>query len=140
MILAGVESAMIKSYRPDTLELFGAGDEHNAKFWTGVIRQGVLMGFLNKEIESYGLVSATGKGREFLANPTTLMLILTTRPRPTPCGRPARSLAKIPTQTLSCALSASNISATKAPKGHLNATGRQWNTGRYCLNNLCQKI
>ena len=74
MILAGVDSAMIKSYRHDTLELFGAGDEHNAKFWTGVIRQGVLMGFLNKEIESYGLVSATGKGREFLANPTTLML------------------------------------------------------------------
>ncbi|MCQ2186508.1 MAG: DNA helicase RecQ [Bacteroidales bacterium] len=73
-ILAGQTSAIIKSYQHDALELFGAGDAHNAKFWTGVIRQGILMGFINKEIESYGLISATQQGLEFMENPYTLML------------------------------------------------------------------
>lgn len=74
MILAGEANSMVKSYRHDNLEIFGAGDEHNAKFWTGVIRQGVLLGLLHKEIESYGLISVTDAGREFMAHPHELML------------------------------------------------------------------
>ena len=74
MILAGESSAIIKSYRHDELELFGAGDGHNSKFWTGVIRQGVLLGYLYKEIESYGLISVTPQGSAFMENPTMLML------------------------------------------------------------------
>ena len=73
-ILAGEDNSILRSYHHDESEFFGAGDAHNAKFWTGVIRQGVLMGYLYKEIESYGLISATPKGREFLANPQPLML------------------------------------------------------------------
>ena len=74
MILAGEENSIIKSYRHDELELFGAGDDHDAKYWTGVIRQGVLMHFLDKEIESYGLISVSDKGREYLADPYPIML------------------------------------------------------------------
>ena len=74
MILAGEENSIIKSYRHDELELFGAGDDHDAKYWTGVIRQGVLMHFLDKEIESYGLISVSDKGREYLATPYPIML------------------------------------------------------------------
>ncbi|MCQ2166170.1 MAG: DNA helicase RecQ [Bacteroidales bacterium] len=73
-ILAGEESAIIKSYRHDELEMFGAGDDHDVKYWTGVIRQGVLMHLLDKEIESYGLISATDAGRKFLEEPHTIML------------------------------------------------------------------
>lgn len=73
-ILAGTETAMIKSYHHDELEFFGAGDGHDAKFWTGVIRQGILLGLLDKEIESYGLVSVSDPGRAFLENPHELML------------------------------------------------------------------
>lgn len=74
LILAGQETAMIKSYNHDKLEFFGIGDAHNAKFWTGVIRQGVLLGLLDKEIESYGLISLSEDGRRFLENPHELML------------------------------------------------------------------
>lgn len=74
MILAGEENSIIKSYRHDELEMFGAGDDHDAKYWTGVIRQGVLMHFLDKEIESYGLISVSDKGREYLADPYPIML------------------------------------------------------------------
>ncbi|MDE5889425.1 MAG: HRDC domain-containing protein, partial [Bacteroidales bacterium] len=70
-----VYNSLIKSYKHDMLEFFGAGKDHTVKFWTAVIRQGIIMHFLDKEIESYGLISVTDKGREFLANPHELMLV-----------------------------------------------------------------
>ncbi len=73
-ILAGVSNSLIKSYRHDKLEFFGAGKEHNVRFWCAVIHQGVVLHLLNKDIESYGLISVTEQGREFLEHPYELML------------------------------------------------------------------
>jgi ATP-dependent DNA helicase RecQ len=74
-ILAGVSSAMIKSYKHDTLPLYGAGKEHSERFWCAVIHQGLMLHLLDKEIESYGLIGVTAKGEEFLKNPYELMLV-----------------------------------------------------------------
>ncbi len=73
-ILAGVENALISSYKHTELEFFGMGKEHSVKFWCAVIHQGLIMHFMDKEIESYGLISTTKLGREFLEKPFTLML------------------------------------------------------------------
>ncbi len=73
-ILAGVENAMINSYHHDKIELFGAGKDHSAKFWGAVIHQGLILHLLDKEIESYGLISVTEAGKAFYDNPTSLML------------------------------------------------------------------
>ena len=74
-ILAGVSSAMIKSYKHDTLPLYGAGKDHSERFWCAVIHQGLMLHLLDKEIESYGLIGVTEKGEEFLKNPYELMLV-----------------------------------------------------------------
>ena len=68
-ILAGKPGAMIKSYHHDKLTFFGAGKEHGEKFWCMVIHQGLILHLLEKEIERYGLVAVTAKGKEFYANP-----------------------------------------------------------------------
>lgn len=73
-ILAGVSNAMIKSYKHDELEFFGAGEEHNEKFWSTVIHQGLILHFLDKEIDSYGLISVTEAGQKFLQSPHTVMI------------------------------------------------------------------
>ncbi|MGM9736153.1 MAG: DNA helicase RecQ [Candidatus Cryptobacteroides sp.] len=73
-ILAGETNAMIKSYKHDKLELFGAGKDHSVRFWNAVIHQGLILHLLYKDIESYGLVSVTEKGEEFFKAPYTLML------------------------------------------------------------------
>ena len=73
-ILAGESNAIIKSYRHDRLELFGAGKDHSVRFWCAVIHQGLILHLLDKEIESYGLISVTRKGREFFSNPYELRL------------------------------------------------------------------
>ena len=73
-ILAGEVNSIIKSYRHDTLELFGAGKDHSVRFWSTVIHQGLILKFLHKDIESYGLISVTEKGAAFVNNPYELML------------------------------------------------------------------
>lgn len=74
-ILAGVTTAMVKSYNHDTLEFFGAGSNHSEKFWAGVIHQGLIMHLLEKEIETYGLIYVTDTGRYFLDNAWPLNLV-----------------------------------------------------------------
>ena len=73
-ILAGEMNSIIKSYRHDKLELYGAGKEHSAKFWCAVIHQGIILHFLHKDIESYGLISVTDAGVAFYEKPYELML------------------------------------------------------------------
>ena len=74
-ILAGVETALIKSYKHDELEMFGEGDNHNSRFWITVIHQGLLHHLLDKDIDNYGLIYATDEGRAFVENPRELMLV-----------------------------------------------------------------
>lgn len=74
-ILAGVSNSIIKSYKHDKLSLFGAGKEHSEKFWCTVIHQGLIYHILEKEIESYGLISVTPYGEQFLQDPFELKLV-----------------------------------------------------------------
>ncbi len=74
-ILSGVSNAMIKSYRHDELPLFGAGRDHDQRFWATVIHQGLILHYLDKDIENYGLIYATDEGLEFYLNPHEVMLV-----------------------------------------------------------------
>ena len=73
-ILAGEMNSIIKSYKHDKLELFGAGKDHYARFWSAVIHQGIVLHLLYKDIESYGLIFVTDAGLAFLEKPYELML------------------------------------------------------------------
>ena len=74
-ILAGVSTAMIKSYRHDELPLFGAGKDHDVRFWSTVIHQGLILHYLDKDIENYGLIFVTETGEEFIRNPRTVLMV-----------------------------------------------------------------
>ena len=73
-ILSGEMNSLIKSYRHDKLEFYGAGKDHSVKFWSAVIHQGLILHFLHKDIESYGLISVTEEGARFAEKPYCLML------------------------------------------------------------------
>ena len=74
-ILAGKANALIKSYRHDELELFGAGDDKTEKHWLAVMHQGLVARLLGKEIESYGLIYVTPQGEEFMKAPWKIELV-----------------------------------------------------------------
>jgi ATP-dependent DNA helicase RecQ len=73
-ILAGVSNSIIKSYNQNKLELFGIGRDKGVRHWNAVIRQGLVLHLLDKDIEKYGLISVTPDGREYYKNPHELML------------------------------------------------------------------
>lgn len=73
-ILGGVSNSIIKSYSQDKLELFGIGRDKGVRHWKAVIRQGLVLHLLDKDIERYGLISVTPAGDAFYKNPRKLML------------------------------------------------------------------
>ena len=73
-VLMGNETSAIKSYGHETLEIFGYGNEKDEKFWNGILRHAMVLGFIIKDIETYGVLKITEKGHDFLENPYSLML------------------------------------------------------------------
>ena len=73
-ILGGVSNSIIKSYEHHTHELFGIGKDKGPRYWMAIIRQGLILHFLDKDIEQYGLVFVTPKGEEFFKTPYQVMM------------------------------------------------------------------
>lgn len=63
------------SHKHDVLEEFGIGEELNPKMWNAVIRQAFLAGYLFKEIDNYGLLRLTAKGRKYISHPESFMIV-----------------------------------------------------------------
>ena len=59
----------IVCHHHEQLEEFGLGEGMPVKMWNPVIRQGMIAGYIHKDIESYGLLKVTAAGRRFVKNP-----------------------------------------------------------------------
>ena len=59
----------IVSHHHDQLDEFGAGEDMPAKIWNPVIRQGMIAGYILKDIENYGLLKTTKAGCDFVKHP-----------------------------------------------------------------------
>lgn len=65
----------IISHKHDRLEEFGSGEDEDPKIWNPVIRQALIAGYLDKEVENYGVLRITSEGRKFIKNPTSFMIV-----------------------------------------------------------------
>ncbi|MFC2760054.1 HRDC domain-containing protein, partial [Hallella multisaccharivorax] len=62
----------------DTLEEFGNGRQINddmSSIWNPVIRQGMIAGFIRKDIENYGLLKITALGKAWLKDPHSFSVV-----------------------------------------------------------------
>ncbi len=75
-ILVGKNTALIKSYGHNNSKWFGAGAEHDARFWGAVLRQGLILGLIDKNIENYGLISINKKGENYISMPYPVTITL----------------------------------------------------------------
>ena len=75
-VLMGTLTATAKTYKHQNTESWGRGVDHDKdeRFWQAVLRQAVVNGFLYKDIENYGLLKLTDKGRLFLKKPYSVKL------------------------------------------------------------------
>ncbi len=73
--LIGKETSDIENYGHDKLEEFGSGADEEKSTWESVISQALLGNYLKKDIENYGIIKLTKKGKDFLKNPVSFKII-----------------------------------------------------------------
>lgn len=73
-MLIGRNTALIKSYNHHKSEWFGRGAEQKDRFWGAVIRNGLILGLIDKNIENYGLLSINAAGEAFIQKPYSVMV------------------------------------------------------------------
>ena len=74
-VLMGKETADVISHNHDELECFGCGDDEDVKRWNAVIRQALIAGYLDKDVENYGLLKVTKQGHSFLKKPVSFKIV-----------------------------------------------------------------
>lgn len=74
-ILIGKETNEIKSYKHDELEMFGSMASDDQKKLSAVIRQAIISGYLDKDIENYGLLKVTKEGKKFVKKPVSFKIV-----------------------------------------------------------------
>ena len=72
--LTGEETSEIETFGHDKLEEFGSGDDEDAITWDTVIRCGLIEHYLKKDIDNYGLLKITKKGKDFLKKPVSFKI------------------------------------------------------------------
>ena len=73
--LIGKETSDIETYGHDKLEEFGSGADEEESTWSAVIRQALLDNYLKKDIENYGILKFTKKGKDFLKKPVSFKIV-----------------------------------------------------------------
>ena len=71
----GKETEEIIAHKHHELDEFGIGEDEDPKIWNPVIRQALLMGYLKKEVENYGILKITSAGKKFLKDPQSFMIV-----------------------------------------------------------------
>ena len=74
-LLTGKKTGEITTYKGIDSPFFNKGVEEDEHFWHAVFRQIVVQGLIKKEVESYGTLSVTEKGEDYIASPHSFMLI-----------------------------------------------------------------
>ncbi|MBK8776169.1 MAG: DNA helicase RecQ [Saprospiraceae bacterium] len=76
--ITGKATKEIKDYGFDEYEHFGAGEDKDALFWHSIFRQGMLHGFIEKDIEQYGVLKLTEAGKKFILKPSSVQIAINT--------------------------------------------------------------
>ena len=74
-ILRGNEAEAVLAHKHDELEEFGAGADVEEKVWNAIINQALLAGYIDKDVENYGILKVTKEGRKFLKKPTSFKVV-----------------------------------------------------------------
>ncbi len=74
-VMHGDVNPDIKAYHHDELEEWGCEQNTSKRLLNAVLRQGVIAGYMERDLDNYGLLHVTDAGREFLARPQRFEII-----------------------------------------------------------------
>jgi|TARA_R110002124_G_scaffold285907_4_gene465291 ATP-dependent DNA helicase RecQ len=73
-LIRGEENDYILSYDHNKLPSFGVGKDKDEIHWKTVLRQAMIFGFLEKDIENYGIILLSDQSEAFLKKPHSVTL------------------------------------------------------------------
>ena len=73
-ILIGKENALLTSHKTHLQPYFGIGKDKTASYWMALVRQILVVHFIKKEIEQYGVIKMSQEGEVFLKKSTSFMM------------------------------------------------------------------
>ena len=74
-VLLGKLNPEIKSYHHDKIDEFGCEQHSDSKVLNAVINQAIIAGFIERDIENYGLLKLTEAGRQFSKSHTKFFIV-----------------------------------------------------------------
>ena len=72
--ITGKENALLNSHKTNLKPFFGCGKDKDASYWMALLRQVLVVNFIRKEIEQYGVVKLTKEGEKYLSEPSSFMM------------------------------------------------------------------
>jgi ATP-dependent DNA helicase RecQ len=72
--LVGKENALLTSHKTHLQPFFGIGKDKSTAYWMALIRQVLVVYFIKKEIEQYGVVKLTDEGIAYIDKPTSFLM------------------------------------------------------------------
>ena len=74
-IILGKETADVVAHLHNELDTFGEGSGEDEKTWNAVLRQAMISGYIEKDVETYGLIKITAAGKKFLKSPKSFKVV-----------------------------------------------------------------
>lgn len=75
-VLTATSNQYVTSYEHNRLDVYGKGREFNetAEFWCSLIKQITIYGYLEKDVDNYGILKLTQRGMNYIEDPYPLTL------------------------------------------------------------------
>ncbi|MDE6137660.1 MAG: ATP-dependent DNA helicase, partial [Muribaculaceae bacterium] len=74
-VLRGHANAKIRDYGHDELEVFGSCQGADPRHLNAVLRQAILAGYVERDIENYGLLRVSDEGKAFMKKPKSFKIV-----------------------------------------------------------------
>lgn len=70
-LVTATDNQYVRSYEHDKLDVYGKGTElhESREFWISLLRQLVILNYLEKDIENYGILKLSEKGSNYINDP-----------------------------------------------------------------------
>lgn len=75
-ILMGKLTPQVQMYRHNAIAEFGIGKNEAEHYWNSLMRQMLLEGLLQKDIEEYGVLKLTARGEKFAKKPASFKIVM----------------------------------------------------------------
>ncbi|MEH0158221.1 DNA helicase RecQ [Limibacter armeniacum] len=73
-VIMGIDDQYVNSYNHNSLEVYGKGSNEDKAYWETVIRQAMILNFIQKDTDNIKILKVTDEGLDYMDSPSAVML------------------------------------------------------------------